>query len=51
MVISESYFLIVKRLLQGSRKTDVPADGVEEKDIELVMQQAACTRAEAISAL
>merc|ERR1711990_531994 len=30
---------------------DVPADGVEEKDIELVMQQAACTRAKAISAL
>lgn len=30
---------------------NVPADGVEEKDIELVMQQAGCTRAKAIAAL
>merc|ERR1719427_253243 len=36
---------------EEEEETDVPADGVEEKDIELVMQQAACTRAKAISAL
>merc|ERR1712131_48861 len=30
---------------------DVAADGVEEKDIELVMQQAGCSRSKAISAL
>merc|ERR1712142_1149096 len=36
---------------EDEEETDVPADGVEEKDIELVMQQAACTRAKAISAL
>merc|ERR1712227_84584 len=30
---------------------DVAADGVEEKDIELVMQQAGCTRGKAIAAL
>merc|ERR1712131_436322 len=34
-----------------TEEDEVPADGVEEKDIELVMQRAACTRAKAISAL
>ena len=38
-------------ITEEDEETDVPADGVEEKDIELVMQQAACTRAKAISAL
>merc|ERR1711990_1351709 len=38
-------------ITEEEEETDVPADGVEEKDIELVMQQAACTRAKAISAL
>merc|ERR1712134_87463 len=38
-------------ITEEDEETDVPADGIEEKDIELVMQQAACTRAKAISAL
>merc|ERR1711990_1022513 len=38
-------------ITEEDEETDIPADGVEEKDIELVMQQAACTRAKAISAL
>merc|ERR1711937_1133507 len=41
----------VQATITEEEETDVPADGVEEKDIELVMQQAACTRAKAISAL
>merc|ERR1711937_481233 len=43
--------LVQATITEEDEETDVPADGVEEKDIELVMQQAACTRAKAISAL
>merc|ERR1711990_1252106 len=38
-------------ITEEEEEVDVPAEGVEEKDIELVMQQASCSRAKAISAL
>merc|ERR1711990_659763 len=38
-------------ITEEEEEFDVPAEGVEEKDIELVMQQASCSRAKAISAL
>jgi len=38
-------------ITEEEEEVDVSAEGVEEKDIELVMQQASCSRAKAISAL
>merc|ERR1711990_1407613 len=38
-------------ITEEEEEVDVPAEGVEEKDIELVMRQASCSRAKAISAL
>ena len=38
-------------ITEEEEEGEVVAEGVEEKDIELVMQQASCSRAKAVSAL
>ena len=38
-------------ITEEEEETEVSTEGVEEKDIELVMQQASCSRAKAVAAL